>query len=196
MEKEQVWLPLQTVYNKELTVAAYLKEQGIEHYIPMTYELRDTGHEGECTHILVPAIHNLIFIHCPYDANWCRQFASEAPLPVYFLKKERNGNDYCTVSERDMQNFMHATNPDIHGTRFIDSEKLRGKRSVPVRVVRRGPLRCDRQVPPLRRPPLHRHRNAPKHRPAQSELHLVRNHRRYRMKEKCHRKATICPPIQ
>lgn len=69
MEKEQVWLPLQTVYNKELTVAAYLKEQGIEHYIPMTYELRDTGHEGECTHILVPAIHNLIFIHRPYDAN-------------------------------------------------------------------------------------------------------------------------------
>lgn len=48
MEKEQVWLPLQTVYNKELTVAAYLKEQGIEHYIPMTYELRDTGREGEC----------------------------------------------------------------------------------------------------------------------------------------------------
>lgn len=140
MEKEQVWLPLQTVYNKELTVAAYLKEQGIEHYIPMTYELRDTWREGECSHVLVPAIHNLIFIHCPYDANWCRQFASEAPLPVYFLKKERNGNDYCTVSERDMQNFMHATNPDIQGTRFIDSEKLRGKRSVPVRVVRRGPL--------------------------------------------------------
>lgn len=69
MEKEQVWLPLQTVYNKELTVAAYLKEQGIEHYIPMTYELRDTGREGECSHVLVPAIHNLIFIHCPYDAN-------------------------------------------------------------------------------------------------------------------------------
>lgn len=43
MEKEQVWLPLQTVYNKELTVAAYLKEQGIEHYIPMTYELRTPG---------------------------------------------------------------------------------------------------------------------------------------------------------
>lgn len=39
-----------------------------------------------------------------------------------------------------MQNFMHATSPDIQGTRFIDSEKLRGKHSVPVRVVRRGPL--------------------------------------------------------
>lgn len=46
MEKEQVWLPLQTVYNKELTVAAYLKEQGIEHYIPMTYELRAPRHRA------------------------------------------------------------------------------------------------------------------------------------------------------
>ena len=54
--------------------------------------------------------------------------------------KERNGTDFCTVSEQDMQNFMRATDPEIQGTRFIDSEKLRGKRSVPVRVVRRGPL--------------------------------------------------------
>ena len=178
MEKEQVWLPLQTVYNKELTVAAYLKEQGIEHYIPMTYELRDTGREGECSHVLVPAIHNLIFIHCPYDANWCRQFASEAPLPVYFLKKERNGNDYCTVSERDMQNFMHATSPTSrHAVHRFRKASRQAQRPRPGSTPRSA-LRCDRQVPPLRRPPLHRHRNTPKHRPAQSELHLVRNHRR------------------
>ena len=140
MEKEPVWLPIQTVYNKELLVAEYLKQQGMEYYIPMMYELRDTECSGKCCHVLVPAIHNLIFVRHTYDANWCRQFASQAPLPLYFLKKERNGTDYCTVSEREMQNFMRATDPEIQGTRFIDSEKLRGKRSVPVRVVRRGPL--------------------------------------------------------
>ena len=163
----------QRTYSSRLSQRA-----GIEHYIPMTYELRDTGHEGECSHVLVPAIHNLIFIHCPYDANWCRQFAAEAPLPVYFLKKERSGNDYCTVSERDMQNFMHATNPDIQARGSSIPKSFAASAASPSGSTPRSALRCDRQVPPLRRPPLHRHRNAPKHRPAQSELHLVRNHRR------------------
>lgn len=140
MEKEPVWLPVQTVYNKELLVADYFKQQGLEHYIPMMYELRDTECSDKCCHVLVPAIHNLIFVRHLYDANWCRQLVAQSPLPLYFLKKERHGTDYCTVSERDMQNFMRATDPEIQGTRFIDSEKLRGKRSVPVRVVRRGPL--------------------------------------------------------
>lgn len=58
MKKEQVWLPLQTVYNKELLVGDYLKEQGIEYYIPMTYELRDMEDNDECCRVLVPAIHN------------------------------------------------------------------------------------------------------------------------------------------
>jgi len=140
MKKEQVWLPLQTVYNKELLVGDYLKEQGIEYYIPMTYELRDMEDSDECCRVLVPAIHNLLFVRHSYDNDWCRKFAVQAPLPLYFMKKERNGTDFCTVSEQDMQNFMRATDPEIQGTRFIDSEKLRGKRSVPVRVVRRGPL--------------------------------------------------------
>lgn len=140
MEKEQVWLPLQTVYNKELHVADYLSRQGIEYYIPMMYELRDSGQDGACDHVLVPAIHNLVFVRHPYDNAWCRKFAQEAPLPLYFMKKERQGSDFCTVSEQDMRNFMKATDPDIQGTRFIDSHKLLGKRSVPVRVVRKGPL--------------------------------------------------------
>lgn len=87
MKKEQVWLPLQTVYNKELLVGDYLKEQGIEYYIPMTYELRDMENSDECCRVLVPAIHNLLFVRHSYDNDWCRKFAVQAPLPLYFMKK-------------------------------------------------------------------------------------------------------------
>ena len=30
-----VWMPLQTIYNKEMHVAGFLQEKNIEHYIPM-----------------------------------------------------------------------------------------------------------------------------------------------------------------
>ena len=116
--------------------------QGAGHRVLHPYDIRTSRHKDseECCRVLVPAIHNLLFVRHSYDNDWCRKFAVQAPLPLYFLKKERNGTDFCTVSEQDMQNFMRATDPEIQGTRFIDSEKLRGKRSVPVRVVRRGPL--------------------------------------------------------
>ena len=135
------WMPLKTIYNKEMQVAAYLKEQHIEYYIPMSYQLKENPQEpGRCDRILVPAIHNLIFIHRSYDKNWCSQFQREIPCPVYFLKKERNGQEYCTISDKEMQNFIHATDSDIEGTRFIDPELLRAKKGEPVRVIKEGPL--------------------------------------------------------
>lgn len=140
-EKGKTWIPIQTVYHKELAVAEFLKKEGIEYYIPMCYELTERKEEdGKCERRLVPAVHNLLFIRHEYDREWCREFARKAEVPVYFIRREREGNEFCTVSEAEMQNFMHATDPEIEGTRFIDSETLLGKKSVPVRVVKKGPL--------------------------------------------------------
>lgn len=62
------------------------------------------------------------------------------PFPTYFMRRGRESADYCIISNREMQNFMRATNPEIQGTRFIDPEKLKNKKNVRVRVVRKGPL--------------------------------------------------------
>lgn len=136
---KNVWLPLQTVYCKELLVADFLREQNIEHYIPMMYELKDLP-DGSCEHILVPAIHNLLFVRHTYDKDWCYKLLEASPYPLYFLKRERNGREYCTISEKEMQNFMRATDPQIQGTRFIDPEKLKNKEGIPVRIIKKGPL--------------------------------------------------------
>lgn len=136
-----VWMPLQTIYNKEMAVADYLKQKNIAYYIPMSYALSgETDDSGQCRRTLVPAIHNLLFIRCRYDEEWCRRFVRESPHPVYFLKRERAGNGYCTVGDAEMENFIRATNPDIEGTRFVEPEKLEGKKGTPVRIVKPGPL--------------------------------------------------------
>ena len=56
------------------------------------------------------------------------------------MRRGRESADYCIISNREMQNFMQATNPEIQGTRFIDPEKLKNKKNVRVRVVRKGLL--------------------------------------------------------
>ena len=80
-EERRLWLPLQTIYNKELQVAEFLREQEIEYYIPMMYEARDLP-SGECEHVLVPAIHNLLFIHREYDKDWCYKLLQTSPYPL------------------------------------------------------------------------------------------------------------------
>lgn len=140
-DNDHEWMPIKTIYNKEMQISAYLDEHQVEHYIPMSYKLKEKSKEEErCERILVPAIHNLIFIHHPYNKSWCDEFIKKIPFPVYFLKKERNGQEYCTISHKEMQNFMHATDPTIQGTRFIDPELVRAKKGELVRVIKEGPL--------------------------------------------------------
>lgn len=138
---EKVWIPVQTVYHKELEVADFLKKENLEVFIPMKYELREKGgSDGECERILVPAIHNLLFVRREYCYDWCMELVKRIPVPVFFFKKQRNGKDFCVVREKEMKNFMDATNPEITGTRFIDPEVLKNKKCVPVRVIKEGPL--------------------------------------------------------
>lgn len=49
-------------------------------------------------------------------------FAAVHSFPTYFMRRGRESADYCIISNREMQNFMRATNPEIQGTRFIDPE--------------------------------------------------------------------------
>lgn len=142
IEENPIWIPLQTTYCKELQVAEFLRDLEIPYYIPQTYELQDAKDGSErCERILVPAIHNLLFIRCShYDREWCRRLQQSIPFPTYFMRRGRESADYCIISNREMQNFMRATNPEIQGTRFIDPEKLKNKKNVRVRVVRKGPL--------------------------------------------------------
>ena len=67
IEENPIWIPLQTTYCKELQVAEFLRDSEIPYYIPQTYELQDAKDgSGRCERILVPAIHNLLFIRCSH----------------------------------------------------------------------------------------------------------------------------------
>lgn len=135
------WLPVRTLYNKELHLADFLNDEQIEFFLPFKYELADAGTDGvECERKLVPAIHNLVFIHHAYDKQWCLELKRRCPVSFYYLKREREGLDYATVSHREMQIFMRACDPRLTGTRFVDPELLREKKYTRVRVVRSGPL--------------------------------------------------------
>ena len=59
--QKSCWFPMRVTYSQELKIKASLDEEGIENFLPMAYQLVDTS--GERHRTLVPAIHNLIFVH-------------------------------------------------------------------------------------------------------------------------------------
>ena len=74
LRSERAWYPMRVTYGREVKVKQALDDLGIENFLPMHYELVDLG-DGNKKRMLVPAIHNLIFI---YDS---REISLLSPTP-------------------------------------------------------------------------------------------------------------------
>lgn len=128
--ESDVWIPAQTSFFKEMVIATFLQEKGIEYYIPMKYELIEAAEDGqECEERLVPAIHNLLFIHHAYSRDWCVRLQQECSWPLFFMKRERNGSEYCTIPAPEMERFIRASDPRLRGTRFVEAGIVEAKKA-------------------------------------------------------------------
>ena len=100
---------MRVTYNRELKMKMYLDEIGIENYLPMRYCYVGKGRNRR--KMLVPAIHNIIFVkssqrtiteHKMYDKNFA---------PMRYMMRHGAGDAadvIMTVGERPMQNFMRV----------------------------------------------------------------------------------------
>lgn len=131
------WYPMRVTYCQELKVKASLDEEGIENFLPMTYQLVDSG--GERHRSLVPAIHNLIFIHSTQQhitqlKMYHKAFASlrymTTPTPAGSSRPE-----ILTVRDREMENFMRVASADDDSVMFLDWQTVADKVSRRVLVL-------------------------------------------------------------
>lgn len=136
-----MWIPIKTTYHNELKIADFLTKEGLEWFIPMRYDAPDLApQEVRIKAPLVPAIHNLLFIHHDYSAEWGQWLTQACQYPTFFFPKERTGKEKATITDREMQRFMQISNPDIAGTFFVTQELLKNKKPVWVQVTA-GPLK-------------------------------------------------------
>lgn len=145
------WYVLNAIFGKEMQVRQTMSEQHFETFVPMRYIIRETP-KGKIRQ-LVPAIHNLIFVHSVKSA--IEEFKASDPRTIYFMtRKEGNRRIILTVPDAQMEAFIrvarHAEEdllyfrPDeirlekgdrvrIHGGKFDGLEgtllKVKGKRS-------------------------------------------------------------------
>ena len=129
---ELPWYAVRTFNCLEQKVSRFLEEKAIRHFIPMTFA-------GEERKILVPAIHNLLFIQKPDTETGIIKTLSECPFPVSIFRYPGD-RGLCEISERDMIELRMLCDPQYKTTVFMTQGEAEATLGKDVRVIN-GPFK-------------------------------------------------------
>ena len=123
LRSERAWYPMRVTYGREVKVKEALDNLGIENFLPMHYELVDPG-DGNKKRMLVPAIHNLIFIHDSREDITLLKTTRREFQPLRYITKhfaESVADNILTVPDTQMRNFMRVASVQDDSVMFLDN---------------------------------------------------------------------------
>ncbi len=101
--KEEAWFAMRATYRRELKAKKLLEVHGIDSFVPMRYGI--TVRAGRKEKRLVPAIHNLIFVHSSLQR--IREIKLKAPYLQYIMREdEQKQKKALIVPDRQMDDFI------------------------------------------------------------------------------------------
>lgn len=133
-EESRVWYAVQTLYCKEEQLGAFFKERGLNYFIPMRYEERVTL-DGKKQRILIPAVHNLLFLEKTIPEHQLREELSTCTLPCRIIRNRETGKFY-EIRDREMVEFRAICDPGYEGTLYVDVNTAEARPGQLVRVIR------------------------------------------------------------
>ena len=125
------WYVAYTRVNQEVLIKKKLDELGIENFLPLEEQVRDTP-LGRKT-IRVPLIHGMIFIRADKATSF--SLINEYSLNIVYLK-DIEGSHSLIVPDKQMEDFMFLLDFSPGGIEILNKDLKRGDR---VRVIK-GPL--------------------------------------------------------
>lgn len=114
------WYPMRVTYHRELKIKEQLDLLGIENFVPMHYDLADSSEGPRKT--LVPAIHNLIFVHASQEVlTHLKMHRKEFEPMRYMMKTSANGlSEILHVPDRQMEDFIKVASAQDASVIFLD----------------------------------------------------------------------------
>ena len=116
------WYPMRVTYGREVRVKEYLDGLQVENFLPMHYELVDPG-DGNKKRLLVPAIHNLIFVRGSRAQITELKTTRRELQPLRYITRhyaESATDILLTVPDAQMQNFMRVAAVQDDSVMFLD----------------------------------------------------------------------------
>lgn len=128
----EVWYAMSAPYHRELQARDWFADKGIETFVPMRYEII-THRDGVKSRELVPAIHNLLFVHIAPAAM--REFKPQIPIVQYLTRPVDGRNEPILVPDSQMSQFIRVSNTFDDKLRYFSPEELNLRRGTAVRII-------------------------------------------------------------
>ena len=113
MQKEDtVWTVVRTFNRHEMMVSDFLKAEGVTSFIPMQYVERQSADDSKAHRMLVPVIHNYVFVALRMPMRQFEMLMAKCATPLYILKNRDNGQP-VEISNREMQEFRMLCDPQF-----------------------------------------------------------------------------------
>lgn len=125
-----VWYAMRVTYRRELEVKRLLEMKAMECFIPMRYQL--CLEKKKKMRKLVPAIHNLIFVHAAPSV--IKQVKRGIPHLQYMTRKEGKTNLPIIVPNEEMQKFIAVSETYDDRLHYLRPEDINLKKGVKVRL--------------------------------------------------------------
>ena len=123
MESSEVirWYPMRVTYHRELRIKEQLDALGVDNFVPMHYDLSDSSDGPRKT--LVPAIHNLIFVHASQETlTHLKMHRKEFEPMRYMMRTSSDGHkELLYVPDRQMEDFMRVASAQDASVIFLDA---------------------------------------------------------------------------
>lgn len=122
-EEPKQWYVLRAIFRKEEAVRDQLRRKGFRCYVPMCYRVDSLN--GHKVRHLVPAIHELVFVHATYEA--ISDFKLRSKDTIYWLTRPVQGKTHrekIIVSDRDMDNFIRITEQTERSVTYFRPDEI------------------------------------------------------------------------
>lgn len=132
------WFPMRVTYHREMKIKGLLDGLGVENFLPMHYEIVETKTGGK-KRVLVPAIHNLIFVRSTQEFLTSLKMSHEGFAPMRYIMKRPVSKDdkseIITVPDWQMNNFMRVASVQDDRVMFLDNNAYINKIGQRVKVI-------------------------------------------------------------
>ena len=130
VEKEsEIWYAMRATYRREPDAVRLLQSENLDCFVPMQYKI--SIKKGKKIRILVPVIHNLIFVHaCPSDLKRVKSKVSY----LQYITDTRSGQKII-VPDNQMKRFIAVAGTYNDHLLYFQPEELNLSKGSKVRIT-------------------------------------------------------------
>ena len=140
VEKEtEIWFAMRATYRRETDAMRLLAKENLGCFVPMQYKI--SIKKGKKVRVLVPIIHNLIFIHaCPSEVKRVKSMVAY----LQYITDTRSGNDtqirlnllsFLQIPDNEMQRFIAVAGTYSDHLLYFQPDELNLSKGTKVRIT-------------------------------------------------------------